>query len=194
MVKRNINIALFASGTGTNVENIYNFFAKNEQINVCCVLCNKPDAYVLTRARELNLDFLLFNRSEFDKNGSVDTFLEEQNVDFIVLAGFLWLIPEWLIRKFTNKIVNVHPALLPKYGGKGMFGDNVHHAVFNNHETESGITIHFVNEKYDDGSIIYQHKVKLDDLDTPDSIAAKVHELEYKYFPTIIEKIALNLQ
>lgn len=193
MVKRKINIALFASGSGTNVENIYDYFKENQQINICCVLCNKPDAYVLTRASLLSLNFLLFNRSEFDKNGSVDTFLEEQNVDLIVLAGFLWLIPEWLIRKFPDKIVNVHPALLPKYGGKGMYGDNVHLAVFNNHETESGITIHFVNEKYDEGSIIYQHKVKLDDLDTPISIAAKIHELEYRYFPTIIEKIAVNL-
>lgn len=193
MTKNKLNIALFASGSGTNVENIYNYFASSDKVNIACVLCNKPDAYVLERASRLGLDFLLFNRSNFVENGIVDTYLSDKNINFVVLAGFLWLIPEWMVKKYPNRIVNIHPALLPKYGGKGMYGDNVHKAVFENKEIESGITIHFVNEHYDEGNIIYQHKVKIDALDTPISIAAKVHELEYKFFPTIIEKIAVNL-
>lgn len=193
MTENKVNIALFASGSGSNVENIYNYFASSDKVNIACVLCNKADAYVLERSSRLKLDFLLFNRSDFAENGIVDTYLSDKNINFIVLAGFLWLIPEWLVKKFPNRIINIHPALLPKYGGKGMFGENVHKAVYENKEIESGITIHFVNEHYDKGNIIYQHKVKIDPTDTPDSIAAKVHELEYKFFPTIIEKIAVNL-
>jgi phosphoribosylglycinamide formyltransferase-1 len=193
MTENKVNIALFASGSGSNVENIHNYFVSSEHIKIACVLCNKPDAYVFERATRLKLDFLLFNRSDFAENGIVDTYLSEKNINFIVLAGFLWLIPEWMVKKYPNRIINIHPALLPKYGGKGMYGDNVHKAVHENKETETGITIHFVNEHYDEGNIIYQHKVKIDATDTPDSIAAKVHELEYKFFPTIIEKIAVNL-
>jgi len=193
MTENKVNIALFASGSGSNVENIHNYFVSSEHIKIACVLCNKPDAYVFERATRLKLDFLLFNRSDFAENGIVDTYLSEKYINFIVLAGFLWLIPEWMVKKYPNRIINIHPALLPKYGGKGMYGDNVHKAVHENKETETGITIHFVNEHYDEGNIIYQHKVKIDATDTPDSIAAKVHELEYKFFPTIIEKIAVNL-
>jgi phosphoribosylglycinamide formyltransferase 1 len=193
MTENRVNIALFASGSGTNAENIYNYFASSVKVNIACVLCNKPDAYVLERASRLKLDFLLFNRSDFAENGIVDSYLSDKNINFVVLAGFLWLIPEWMVKKYPNRIVNIHPALLPKYGGKGMYGDNVHKAVYENKEIESGITIHFVNEHYDEGNIIYQHKVKIDAADTPNSIASKVHELEYKFFPTIIEKIAVNL-
>ncbi|MDD3686719.1 MAG: phosphoribosylglycinamide formyltransferase [Bacteroidales bacterium] len=193
MTENKVNIALFASGSGSNVENIHNYFVSSEHIKIACVLCNKPDAYVFERATRLKLDFLLFNRSDFAENGIVDTYLSEKYINFIVLAGFLWLIPEWMVKKYPNRIINIHPALLPKYGGKGMYGDNVHKAVHENKETETGITIHFVNEHYDEGNIIYQHKVKIDATDTPDSIATKVHELEYKFFPTIIEKIAVNL-
>jgi phosphoribosylglycinamide formyltransferase 1 len=192
-MKEPINIALFASGSGTNVENIYNYFKNNSDIKISCVLCNKPDAYVLTRAKNLNIDFLLFNRSDFTNSDIILTYLEAKNVNFIVLAGFLWLIPDWLIDKFPDKIINIHPALLPKYGGKGMYGDKVHNAVFENKDTETGISIHYVNRNYDEGGIIFQEKVKIDAFDTPNSIASKVHALEYKYFPTIIEKIAVNL-
>jgi phosphoribosylglycinamide formyltransferase-1 len=189
-----INIALFASGSGTNVENIYNYFSKNQHIKISCILCNKPDAYVITRAQRLSIDFLLFNRSDFENSNKILTYLEAQNVELIVLAGFLWLIPDWLIEKFPQRILNIHPALLPKYGGKGMYGDKVHYAVYENNEKESGISIHFVNKNYDEGQIIFQKSVKLDLSDTPNSIASKVHELEYHYYPTIIEKIAVNLQ
>lgn len=190
---RTVKIALFASGSGTNVENIYNYFKGNKQIKIACVLCNKPDAYVLKRAAGLSIDFLVFNREDLSNSDTILTYLESKNVNFIVLAGFLWLIPKWLTAKFPDRIINIHPALLPKYGGKGMYGDHVHKAVFENHETETGITVHMVNDKYDDGNIIFQKSVKIDFNDTPDSIACKVHELEYKYYPTIIEKIAVNL-
>jgi phosphoribosylglycinamide formyltransferase 1 len=193
MMSKTVNIALFASGSGTNVENIYNYFNGNNQIKISCVLCNKPDAYVLTRAAGLSLDFLLFDRSDFTNSDTILTYLESKNVNFIVLAGFLWMIPDWLTKKFPDRIINIHPALLPKYGGKGMYGDNVHKAVFENHETETGITVHMVNNKYDEGQIIFQKSVKIDGNDSPDSIACKVHELEYQYYPTIIEKIAVNL-
>ncbi len=187
------NLALFASGSGTNVENIANYFAKNNNIKISCILCNKPDAMVIERAKRLNIDLLIFNRSNFQKNGAVEDFLNAKNVNFIILAGFLWLIPEWLIEKFNKKIINIHPALLPKYGGKGMFGENVHKAVFENNEKESGISIHFVNKNYDEGDIIFQAKTLIQSYDTAESIAKKVHELEYKYYPQIIEKIILNL-
>ncbi len=190
---RTVKIALLASGSGTNVENIYNYFKGNNQIKISCILCNKPDAYVLKRAAGLSIDFLVFNREDFSNSDTILTYLESKNVNFIVLAGFLWLIPGWLTAKFPGRIINIHPALLPKYGGKGMYGDNVHKAVFENHETETGITVHMVNDKYDEGHIIFQKSVKIDSNDTPDSIACKVHELEYKYYPTIIEKIAVNL-
>lgn len=188
-----INIALFASGSGTNVENIYNYFKNNSDIKITSVLCNRADAYVLTRAKKLDLDFLLFNRSDFENPDHILAYLEAKNVNFIVLAGFLWLIPDWLIERFPNRIINIHPALLPKYGGKGMYGDVVHKAIFENKESETGISIHYVSKNYDEGSIIFQKHVKIDASDTPDSIASKVHELEYLYYPTIIEKIVVNL-
>ncbi len=193
MMSETVNIALFASGSGSNVENIYNFFKENDRINISCVLCNKPDAYVLTRATHLSIDFHVFNRQEFNNPGSILDYLESKNVNFIVLAGFLWLIPDWLIEKFEGKIVNIHPALLPKFGGKGMYGDIVHKSVFENGEKETGITIHYVNKNYDEGGIIFQKSVAINSTDDPNSIASKVHELEYQYYPTIIEKIVVNL-
>lgn len=192
-MKNQINIALFASGSGTNVENIYNYFRNNDRINICCILCNKPDAYVLTRAKNLNIDFLVFNREDFANSDKILSFLNAKNVNFIVLAGFLWLIPSWLIKNYKDRILNIHPALLPKYGGKGMYGDKVHQAVYDNKEQETGITIHIVDDNYDEGKIVFQSRVKVDPLDTPDSIASKVHELEYKYYPTIIENFAVTL-
>jgi len=192
-MKKNIKIALFASGSGSNVENIFNYFKENSNIEICCILCNKENAYVIERAKRLEIDYLVFNRPDFYESDLVLSYLEQKNTDLIVLAGFLWLIPSNLIKKFPEKIINIHPALLPKYGGKGMYGDNVHKAVYENKEPETGISIHYVNEKYDDGNIIFQDTVKIDSNDTPDSIANKVHKLEYKFYPTIIEKIALTL-
>ncbi len=192
-MEKNIKIALFASGSGTNAENIFKHFKNNSKINTNCILCNNKDAYVIERAKNLNIEYLLFNRAEFYNSNKILTFLEQNSIDLIVLAGFLWLIPQNLIKKFPKRIINIHPALLPKYGGKGMFGNNVHKAVCENNEKETGITIHYVNKEYDDGQIIFQKAVKIDHTDTQDSIANKVHELEYKFYPTIIEKIALNL-
>ncbi|MDD3859851.1 MAG: phosphoribosylglycinamide formyltransferase [Bacteroidales bacterium] len=193
--KRNtVNIALFASGSGTNVENIYNYFKNNSYVNISCVLCNKANAYVLTRAAKLNIDFMLFSREDFNDSDRILTYLTSKNVDLIVLAGFLWMIPQYLIDNYLKRIVNIHPALLPKYGGKGMYGDIVHKAVFENKETTTGITIHYVNSKYDEGEIIFQKSIRIDKSDKPETIANKVHELEYKYYPEIIEKIAVNLQ
>ncbi len=191
--RKPVNIALFASGSGTNVENIANHFSNNSSINISCVLCNKPNAYVLTRAARLNIDFMLFSREDFNNSEKILTYLNSKNVNLIVLAGFLWMIPQYLIENYPNRIINIHPALLPKYGGKGMYGDTVHKAVFESKESKTGITIHYVNNKYDDGEVIFQKSISINKSDTPETIANKVHELEYKYYPVIIEKIAVNL-
>lgn len=183
-------IALFASGSGTNAENIINYFADNEQIKVDSLWSNKPDAFALKRAEKLGVDTFVFTRRELNETGEVVTKLKERKIDLIVLAGFLWLIPEELINNFT--ILNIHPALLPKYGGKGMYGMKVHQAVVDNHDTESGITIHLVNPVYDDGEILFQAKCPVLPGDTPEDVAQKIHELEYKYFPKVIEKLLLK--
>ncbi|MDD2385191.1 MAG: phosphoribosylglycinamide formyltransferase [Bacteroidales bacterium] len=192
-MKRNVKIAVFASGSGTNAENIVNYFANIPEISVACILCNNANAGVIDRAKNLKLDILVFNRVNFYESDMVLHYLSQKKVDLIVLAGFLWLIPEKLIEKYPNAIINIHPALLPKYGGKGMYGDAVHKAVSENLDTETGITIHYVNSKYDEGAIIFQKSVKIEPGEAPVSIAYKVHELEYKFFPTIIEKIAVTL-
>ena len=184
-------IVIFASGSGTNAENIIKYFQKNNVVNVVRVLTNKKDAKVLKRSSGLNTNSLYFNRHDFyDSDVILNLLIEE--ADFIVLAGFLWRVPEKIIKKFHNKIVNIHPALLPKYGGKGMYGMHVHNAVIENKEKETGITIHYVNENYDEGAIILQEKFRIDDKDTPDSIAKRIHQLEYKYFPKVIEEILLR--
>lgn len=187
------NIALFASGSGTNVENIYKHFAANPEVKISCVLCNKPDAYVLTRAADLGIDILVFDRNDFKSPDFMLNYLRSKNVSLIVLAGFLWMIPQFLIDNYPDRIINIHPALLPKYGGKGMYGMAVHNAVYENKEKETGITIHYVNDKYDEGQIIFQKSFEILESDTPESIAEKVHALEYKYYPFIIEKLILNL-
>ncbi len=180
-------IALFASGSGTNVQNIVEYFSENKEIVVDSVWTNNPDAYVLERAKKYNIDSFVFNRNEFRNTTQVVDELISRGVDLVVLAGFLWLIPESLIHNF--RIINIHPALLPKYGGKGMYGMNVHRAVLENKESESGITIHEVNEKYDEGKILFQSRVNVTPDDTPETVARKVHELEYKYFPGVIENV-----
>ena len=184
-------IALFASGSGTNVENITKYFKNNSDIEITLVLSNKPDAYVLERAKKLGVKSVVFNRDQFYNTNNVLSILKKENIDFIVLAGFLWLIPDNLLQAYPQKIINIHPALLPKYGGKGMYGNKVHIAVVDNNEKESGITIHYVNEKYDEGDIIFQAKCEVLPNDTPDDVASKVHNLEYKHFPEVIEKVVL---
>ncbi|MDD2634122.1 MAG: phosphoribosylglycinamide formyltransferase [Bacteroidales bacterium] len=193
-MKRNVKIAIFASGTGTNAEKIINYFTDIPDITVSCILCNNNNAGVIDRAKKLKTDILVFNRANFYESDIILQYLCQKKVDLIVLAGFLWLIPSNLIKKYPNAIINIHPALLPKYGGKGMYGDAVHKAVSENLDTITGITIHYVNEKYDDGAIIFQKTVKIEPGESPISIACKVHKLEHKYFPTIIKKIALSLQ
>jgi len=183
-------IVLFASGSGSNVENIANYF-KSTNLSIEGVFCNNPDAFVFERCKNLNIPSTLFSREEF-KDGTVLKQLEEIKPDLIVLAGFLWLIPQEIVASFPDKIINIHPALLPKFGGKGMYGMNVHQAVVENKETETGISIHFVNEHYDEGNIILQEKVAVNQNDSPEEVAKNIHELEYKYFPIAIEKLLFS--
>ena len=184
-------IVIFASGSGSNAENIIRFFQTKKSIDVTHVLTNNQHAKVLYRCKKLNISTLVFDRSEFSKSDEVLNFLKNE-ADYIVLAGFLWRVPSKIVEAFPNKIINIHPALLPKYGGKGMYGMNVHKAVKENLELETGITIHFVNENYDEGAIIFQAKTPVTFDDTPEDIANKVHELEYKFFPEVIEKVILE--
>lgn len=186
-------IVILASGSGTNAENIIKYFQKSKEVIVTQVLSNKKDAKVLERCERLNISNFSFNRDDFFNTDKVLNVLKN-NADLIVLAGFLWKIPEKIINAFEGKIINIHPALLPKYGGKGMYGDFVHKAVINNKEKETGITIHYVNENYDEGAIIFQAKVKVDAQDTFEDVAKKVHQLEYQHFPKVIEKVILNNQ
>ena len=187
-------IAIFASGSGSNAENIIQYFAQKPQFCVKSVFCNVPDAYVLERAKKYRIPTFVFTREEFRNPDKVFRQLQEQEIDFIVLAGFLWLMPSFITAAWPNKIVNIHPALLPAYGGKGMYGHYVHEAVIAAGEKESGITIHYVNDHYDQGAIIFQAKCPVLPTDTPDDLAARIHELEYRYFPEIIEKTILNTE
>lgn len=181
-------IAIFASGSGSNAENIIKYFSSNERIHVSLILTNNPNAYVIKRAQAAQVPCTVFSKVDFYKSTDVIDQLKQLEIDWVVLAGFLWLIPENLISQFPDKIINIHPALLPKYGGKGMYGQHVHQAVFNNFEKESGITIHLVNKEYDKGRILFQEQVDLLVNDTPDRIAQKIHQLEYAHFPKVIQE------
>ena len=185
-------IILFASGSGSNVENIANYFKSRHDVTISCVLSNKSDAKVFERCDRLNINALYFNRQAFSKSDFILKMLQSLNPDLIVLAGFLWKLPAQITNAFPNKIINIHPALLPKYGGKGMYGMNVHRAVKENGDKATGITIHYVNANYDEGAIIYQVHTPILPEDTPDKIAAKVHQLEYEHFPKVIDKLLLE--
>ncbi|WP_405400384.1 phosphoribosylglycinamide formyltransferase [Maribacter sp. Asnod2-G09] len=185
-------IILFASGSGSNVENIANYFKLRKDVTICCVLTNKSDAKVIERCNRLEINALFFNRQAFSKSDFILNMMQSLEPDLIVLAGFLWKIPEAITNAFPNKIVNIHPALLPKYGGKGMYGMHVHNAVKEQKETETGITIHYVNANYDEGAIIKQAKATIGENDTAEDIASKVHQLEYEYFPKVIDEILLK--
>lgn len=187
------NIAIFASGSGTNAGNIIKFFSNKKSAKVSLILSNKREAYVLKRGEALGIESIFFDRHDFYSTGRVMQLLSDHKIDFIVLAGFLWLVPAEILEKYPGRIVNIHPALLPKYGGKGMYGDKVHKAVISNHETESGITIHYVNGVYDAGDIIFQSRCRVETEDTPESLAARIHELEYRYFPEVIENLVIKL-
>lgn len=181
-------IIIFASGNGTNTENIIRYGQEKNIYEVALVSSNKPDAFVLKRASSLGVPTFVFNRQEFYETNTVIRLLNRFSPDLIVLAGFLWLVPENIVEIWQGKIINIHPALLPKYGGKGMYGKNVHQAVKENNEIESGITIHYVDKKFDTGQIIFQKKCTILESDTSDNIAEKVHQLEYNFYPEIIEK------
>ncbi len=181
-------IAIFASGSGTNAENIIRFFKNHPKAEVCLVLSNKPDAIVLRRAENLGVPYEIFNRQDFYTSTRILDLLKGKKIDFIVLAGFLWLIPLNLVKSFKGRLINIHPALLPDYGGKGMYGMNVHRSVIANKDKESGITIHQVNEKYDAGNIIFQARCSIDPKDTAESLAEKIHLLEQENFPRVIEQ------
>ena len=184
-------IVILASGSGSNAENIITYFKESPQVAVSAVLTNKNTAKVLERCDRLKIPAFYFNKTAFTSSNTVVQLLLSLNPDIIVLAGFLWKIPSNIIAAFPNQIINIHPALLPKYGGKGMYGMKVHQAVKENAETETGITIHYVNEHYDEGAIIFQAKTAVEPSDDADSIAEKVHQLEYEHFPKVIEKLLL---
>lgn len=187
------NIAIFASGSGTNAENIIQYFSNNNYAKVSLVLSNKRQALVLKRAEAHNIRTVFFEHKEFYITGKVLRYLSLYKIDLIVLAGFLWLVPANIVDLYSGRIINIHPALLPGYGGKGMYGESVHTAVINNHDTESGITIHYVNNQYDEGDIIFQAKCRVAPTDTPESLAEKVHALEYMHYPRVIEDLVMKL-
>ncbi|MBZ9629600.1 phosphoribosylglycinamide formyltransferase [Salegentibacter sp. LM13S] len=182
-------IVVFASGSGTNAENIIKYFQKSSDASVVAVFSNKRSAKVLKRAHDLNVKALHFDREALYNSYEVLHILEDINPDLIVLAGFMWIFPEDILKRFPNRIINIHPALLPKYGGKGMYGMNVHEAIIQNKEKESGISIHYVDENYDEGEIIFQAKTEISEEDTPETLAEKIHNLEYKYFPEILQQL-----
>ena len=186
-------IAIFASGSGTNAQKIMEHFSNSKIAKVSLVLSNKADAFVLKRAEKMRIATTVFDRADFYETKMVLNILKEYNIDFIVLAGFLWLVPEELVKMYRGRLINIHPALLPKYGGKGMYGDRVHKAVIDNGESESGITIHHVNEVYDDGSIIFQAKCEVRKDDTTDILAQRIHTLEHRYYPEVVEEVIAAL-
>ncbi len=182
------HLVIFASGSGTNAENIIRYFNKKGGADVVLVLTPNPSAGVIERCRHLNVHFRIFSKEEW-KSGRVLEILKGKSPDLIVLAGFMWLVPREIISAFHDRIINIHPALLPKYGGKGMYGEHVHRAVSQSGDAETGISIHYVNEHYDEGQIIFQQKINIRPNEDPGMIAKKVHELEYRHFPEVIERV-----
>lgn len=182
-------IVIFASGSGSNAENLIKFFQDSDHASVIQIFCNNQHAKVLDRAKRLGVSALSFNRVAFTKTDDVLDILKATEPDLIVLAGFLWKFPEHILKCFENKVINIHPALLPKYGGKGMYGMNVHNAIIQNNESETGITIHYVNENYDEGAIIFQVTCQVSKQDTAEDVAAKIHKLEMEYFPKVVEQL-----
>lgn len=184
-------LVLFASGSGTNVENIIQYFQKSNTIDVTYVFTNNKSAKVIDRCKLLGINFLIFKKEDFYHSNFVLNTVKEK-ADYIILAGFLWKIPQKFIDLFPNKIINIHPALLPKYGGKGMYGINIHNAIVKNKESETGITIHFVNENYDEGTIIFQVKIDVKTTDTAIDIASKISRLEMDNYPKVIESVIIK--
>jgi len=192
-MSKKYHLAVFASGSGTNAEKIFQHFKDHASIDVVLLLSNHAQAYALQRARNAGIETRVFDRQQFREQTVILDWLQEKNVTHIVLAGFLWLIPTYLTRAFPHKIINIHPALLPKHGGKGMYGMNVHNAVKHAGDTETGITIHAVDDNYDEGKIIFQASCPVHTSDTPEQIAEKVHALEYTHYPRVIEQWVQNI-
>lgn len=184
-----VDIAIFASGSGTNAERIMDFFKNRADIRVALLLSNNPKAFVLKRAEKFSIPTFVFDREGFYHSGKIIQELQQRGIDWLILAGFLWLVPANLLDVYKGKIVNIHPALLPKYGGKGMYGMKVHEAVINACDQYSGISIHFVNEQFDEGQIVFQASCSIEEGETPETLAEKIHLLEYRYFPEVIEKL-----
>lgn len=182
-------IAIFASGSGSNAENITMYFENDKDVEVTLIVSNKKDAFVHERAKKLGVESVTFSKNDFQTTDNVVNLLKNKGIDFIVLAGFLLKVPQNILDAYPHKIVNIHPALLPKFGGKGMYGDNVHKAVVAAGETESGITIHYIDENYDEGDVIFQAKCEVLPSDTYEDVAKKVHTLEYMHFPVILGDI-----
>jgi len=185
-------IIIFASGSGTNAQNIIEYFREHQSAKVVLVLSNKKDAKVLDRAKNLDVNALSFTKDELLNPNGVHDIIKKEDPDLIVLAGFLLMFPKFILEEYPQKVINIHPALLPKYGGKGMYGSYVHKAIIENSEHESGITIHYVNEHYDEGAIIFQKSIPLEQGENPDSLASKIHQLEHLYFPKVIEEILIS--
>ncbi len=187
-----INLAVFASGSGTNFQAIVDYFSGHPEIKIRLLLCNNPSAYVLERARIAGIHHYVFSRRELEKTSIAPDKLAEYEIHFIVLAGFLLKIPDNILRTWQGRIVNIHPALLPKFGGKGMYGEHVHKAVLDSGERFSGITIHMIDEEYDKGEIVSQHTCEVRDDDTPASLAERIHQLEHYWYPRVIEKLLVS--
>ena len=183
-----IRLAILGSGNGTNAQQISEYFAGRDDVKVACIIYNRKDAYIAQRAKNLGIEARYFGRADFYNNGAVLEYLHEKNIDWVILAGFLWLVPEPLLNAYPNRIINIHPALLPKYGGRGMYGHHVHEAVVAAHEHESGITIHIVDHQYDRGTTLFQARCTVTPDDTPDTLAAKIHLLEKEHFPRVIDE------
>ena len=182
------HVAIFASGTGSNAQKLIDYFKNSEKIKISLIVCNNPDAGVLKIATKENIPILLIEKQKFTQTGYIPE-LKNKNIEFIVLAGFLWKIPPVLIAEFSHKIINIHPALLPSFGGKGMYGNAVHAAVLSAKEKQSGITIHYVDEKYDHGKIIFQSTCPVEENETVESLSKKIHELEHKFYAEQVEKL-----
>ncbi len=185
---KNVRIAILASGSGSNAENIHHYFSHQEGVEIALIVANRAEAYVHVRAKQLGIPSLTLSRDSLQEKGTLLSLMHSYRVDFIVLAGYLLRVPADLVEAYPNRIVNIHPALLPKHGGKGMYGQKVHEAVLAEGDTYSGITIHYVNEQYDEGQIIFQATCPVVSGDTSDELAARVHALEYEHFPRVIEE------
>lgn len=183
-----IRLAILGSGNGTNAQQISEYFADRTDVEVCCIIYNKRDAYIAQRAKNLGIEARYFGRKDFYETSAVLDYLHEKKADWVILAGFLWLVPENMLDAYPNRIINIHPALLPNYGGKGMYGHHVHEAVVAAHEKESGITIHIVDHNYDRGTTLFQARCSVSPNDTPDTLAAKIHLLEKEHFPRVIDE------